>query len=142
MVSILFQNAKRSKSFTLSLKILDSRFFVKILTLLSINSSSSFKQFEAQTLASGIDVVPTFVNFGFFFQALQPYQRVHKGYLDGYYLHRTCVFKALRLFFLPNFPGPRFIPCPKSILEARVNTFTKIIFLCRFTLNSQTENLT
>ena len=30
------------------------------------------------------------------------------------------VFKALRLFFLPNFPGPTFIPCPTSIPEARV----------------------
>ena len=45
---------------------------------------------------------------------------VHKGYLDGYLLHRTCVFKALRLLFLPNFPGPTFIPCPTSIPEARV----------------------
>ena len=42
------------------------------------------------------------------------------GYLDGYLLHRTCVFKALRLFFLSNFPGPMFIPCPMSIPEARV----------------------
>ena len=38
----------------------------------------------------------------------------NKGHLEGYLLHRTCVFKALRLFFLPNFPGPTFIP------EARV----------------------
>ena len=56
---------------------------------------------------------------------------VPKGYLDGYLLHRTCVFMALRLFFLPNFPGPTFIPCPTSIPEARVNNrlfglFTKI----------------
>ena len=25
------------------------------------------------------------------------------------------LFKALRLFFLPNFTGPTFIPCPTSI---------------------------
>ena len=42
-------------------------------------------------------------------------QRVHKGYLDGYLLHRTCVFKAICLFIFPNFPGPTFIP------EARVH---------------------
>ena len=33
----------------------------------------------------------------------------------------TCVFKTLHLFFLPNLPGPTFIPCPTSILEARVH---------------------
>ena len=27
-----------------------------------------------------------------------PISLKHKGYLDGYLLHRTCVFKALRLF--------------------------------------------
>ena len=43
------------------------------------------------TLASGIDVGPIFLNLGFF-QALQPYQREHKGCLDGYLLHRKCVF--------------------------------------------------
>ena len=46
---------------------------------------------------------------------------MHRGYLDGYLLHRTCVFNALRLLFLPNFPGPTFIPCPTSILEPRVS---------------------
>ena len=30
------------------------------------------------------------------------------------------VFKALRLFFLANFPGPTFIPCPTSIPDSRV----------------------
>ena len=30
------------------------------------------------------------------------------------------LFKALRLFFLPNFPGPTFIPCPTSITDSRV----------------------
>ena len=43
-----------------------------------------------------------------------------ESYLDGYLLHRTCVFQALCLFFLPNFPGPTFILCPMSIPEARV----------------------
>ena len=37
------------------------------------------------------------------------------------------MFKALRLFFLPNFPDPTFIPCPTSIPEARV--FDLISFL-------------
>ena len=30
------------------------------------------------------------------------------------------LFKALCLFFLPNFPDPTFIPCPMSIPEYRV----------------------
>ena len=38
----------------------------------------------------------------------------------GSVLHKTCVYKALHLFFLPNFPDPTFIPCPTSIPEARV----------------------
>ena len=58
--------------------------------------------------------------FWTFFQALQPYQRLHKGHLGGYSLHRTGVFNALHLFFLPNFPGPTFIPCPTSIPDSRV----------------------
>ena len=45
---------------------------------------------------------------------------IYTGYLDGYLLQRTCVFKALRLFFLPNFPGPTVIPRHMSIPEARV----------------------
>ena len=63
---------------------------------------------------------PHVYQFWIFFQALQSYQRVHKGYLHGYLRNRTCVFKALCLFFLPNFPGTTFIPCPTSIPEARV----------------------
>ena len=55
-----------------------------------------------------------------FFQALRPYQRLHKGYFDVSLLHRTCVFKALRLFFLSNFPDPTLIPCPTSITDSRV----------------------
>ena len=31
----------------------------------------------------------------------------------------TCVFKALRLFFLLNFTDPTFIPCPTSIPETK-----------------------
>ena len=62
--------------------------------------------------------------FWTFFQALQPYQRLHKGHLGVYSLHRTCVFNALRLFFLPNFPGPTFIPCPTSIPDSRVYHFS------------------
>ena len=56
-----------------------------------------------------------------FYQALRPYQRVHRGYLNGYLLHRTCVFKALCLFFLPNFPGPTFISTsiPDTIVDVQ-----------------------
>ena len=30
------------------------------------------------------------------------------------------IFLALRLFFLPNLPGPTLIPCPTSITDSRV----------------------
>ena len=75
--------------------------------------------FATYSLDSGIDVGLTFINFGFFFR---PYGliRVQRGYLDGYLLHKTCLFKTLRLFFLPNFSGPTFIPCHTSIPEAGV----------------------
>ena len=74
---------------------------------------------EALTLDSGIDVGPIFINFGFFSRRYDGLIReyIGKGYLDGYLLHRTCVSC---LFFLPNFPGPTFIPCPMFIPEARV----------------------
>ena len=58
-----------------------------------------------------------FINFGCF---QGPYTTLHKGYLNGYLIHRKCLMLAVRLFVLPNFPGPTFIPCPISILEARV----------------------
>ena len=61
-----------------------------------------------------------FINFGFFPKPYGLIREYIKVYLDSYLLHRTCVFKALHLFFLPNFPGPTFIPCPTSIEEARV----------------------
>ena len=47
-------------------------------------------------------------------------QTLHKGHLNGYLLHRRCVFKALCLAILANFPRPTFIPCPTSIPESRV----------------------
>ena len=59
---------------------------------------------------------------------------VHRGYLDGYLLHRTCVFMVLRLFFLPNISGLTFNPCPTSILEARVLKRTRL-------LNQEKENM-
>ena len=34
--------------------------------------------------------------------------------------HVLHLFKALRLFFWPNFPGPTFISCSTSIPESRV----------------------
>ena len=49
-------------------------------------------------------------------------ESIHKGHLDGYLLHRTYVFNALRLFFFTNFPGPMFISCPTSIPDSRVNS--------------------
>ena len=75
-----------------------------------------------------------------FFQALQPYQShyVYKfwnfpqclqifsslmGFLQhkfAPFVHALRLFKALRLFFLTNFPGPTVIPCPTSIPDSRV----------------------
>jgi hypothetical protein len=47
--------------------------------------------------------------------------------LMGFLLHKFAhfvyalqLFKALRLFFLTNFPGPTVIPCPTSIPDSRV----------------------
>ena len=74
-----------------------------------------------------------------FFQALRSYWRVHKGYLDGYLLHRTCLLKALRLLFLPNFPGRMFIPCPTSISEARVFVISKNIKIPFIRLQKDTQ---
>ena len=44
------------------------------------------------------------------------------------YIHYFCqifqalrLFKALCLYFLSNFPGPTFIPCPTLIPDSRVN---------------------
>ena len=39
------------------------------------------------------------------------------------------------LFFLPNFPGPTFIPCPTSIPEARVMVSQKFRFYLFFNYN-------
>ena len=72
------------------------------------------------TLASRIDVGPTFINFGFFsrpYGLIREYLKVILMviyYIEHVYL-RPCVY-----LFLPNFPGPMFIPCPTSIPEARV----------------------
>ena len=35
-------------------------------------------------------------------------------------MHALRLFKALRLFFLTNFPDPMVIPCPTSIPDSRV----------------------
>ena len=76
------------------------------------------------TLQSGINIGPTFINFGFFSR--------HYGLIIGptfifFYisLHilfsRICqISQALCLFFLTNFPGPTFISCPTFILDSRV----------------------
>ena len=101
------------------------------------------------TLQSGINVGPTFINFGIFskpyslikgptfikfwnfYQGLQKFSS-----LMGFLLHKFAhfadalrLFKALRLFFLSNFPGPTFIPCPTSIPETRVNKSRYVLAL-------------
>ena len=38
----------------------------------------------------------------------------------AHFFHDLRLFKALRLFFLTNFPGPTVIPCPTSIPDSRV----------------------
>ena len=40
----------------------------------------------------------------------------------AHFAHDLHLFKALRLFFLTNFPGPTVIPCPTSIPDSRVNS--------------------
>ena len=61
------------------------------------------------------------------------------GYSFFQIFHALRLFKALRLFFLPNLPGPTLIPCPTSITDSRV-------FMCLmkspkiFFLNSRFEN--
>ena len=81
------------------------------------------------TLASGIDVGPTFINFDFFsrpyslikgptfinfwnfYQALQKFSSLMGFFLYkfAHFVHGLRIFKALRLFFLTNFPGPTLI---------------------------------
>ena len=96
--------------------------------------------FCRSTLQSGINVGPTFINFGFysrpyslikgptfirfwnFYQGLQKFSSL-MGFLlhkFAHFVHALCLFKALRLFFLTNFPGPTVIPCPTSIPDSRV----------------------
>ena len=38
----------------------------------------------------------------------------------AHFVHDLRLFKALRLFFLTNFPGPTVISCPTSIPDSRV----------------------
>ena len=38
----------------------------------------------------------------------------------AHFVHALRLLKALRLFFLTNFPGPTIIPCPTSIPDSRV----------------------
>ena len=38
----------------------------------------------------------------------------------AHFVHALRLFKALRLFFLTNFPGPTVISCPTSIPDSRV----------------------
>ena len=45
------------------------------------------------------------------------------GYSFFQIFHALHLFKALRLFFLPNLPGPTLIPCPTSITDSRVDNF-------------------
>ena len=66
------------------------------------------------TLDSGINVGLTFINFGIF---SWPYCKRGKVLICAIFMYW---FKAPCLFFLPNFPGRTFIPCPMSIMESRV----------------------
>jgi hypothetical protein len=43
--------------------------------------------------------------------------------------HALHLFKVLRLFFLTNFPGSMFIPCPTSIPDSRVSTLVSGIIV-------------
>ena len=38
----------------------------------------------------------------------------------AHFVHALRLFKALRLFFFTNYPGPTVIPCPTSIPDSRV----------------------
>ena len=49
----------------------------------------------------------------------------------AHFVHALRLFKALRVLFLPNFPGPMFIPCPTSIPDSRVQTNDdQMLILC------------
>ena len=43
-------------------------------------------------------------------------------------LNTLRLFKAL---FLPNFPGPTFVPCPTSTLDSRVGGNNLVCELCK-----------
>ena len=58
------------------------------------------------TLASGIEVGPTFINFGFF---SDPTAFLNKGHLDGYLLHRTCVSDGLSFILFALFSSRPYI---------------------------------
>ena len=97
-------------------------------------------EYTVLSLDSGINVGPTFINFGFFsrpyslikgptfikfwnfYQGLQKFSSLMAFLLHkfAHFVHALRLFKALWLFFLKNFPGPTVIPCPTSILDSRV----------------------
>ena len=48
---------------------------------------------------------------------------------DALHLFKALrLFKAICLFFLTNFPGPMFIPCPTSIMDSRVKALVHSSF--------------
>ena len=58
-----------------------------------------------------------------FYQGLQKFSSL-MGFLlhkFAHFVHALRLFKALRLFFLTNFPGPTVIPCPTFIPDSRVH---------------------
>ena len=55
-----------------------------------------------------INVGSTFIIFRYFFRAYG----LFKGPIYGYQI--LGYFQVTHLLFLPKFPGPTFIPCPKS----------------------------
>ena len=99
------------------------------------------------TLESGINIGPTFINFGFI---SRPYSLIKgstlikflkcfpwptNNFLINFFIyhkfayfrvffcqifHALRLLKAIRLLFLSNFPGPTFILCPGSIPDSRV----------------------
>ena len=105
--------------------------------------------FCRSTLQSGINIGPTFINFGFysrpyslikgptfirfwnFYQGLQKFSSL-MGFLlhrFAHFVHTLHLFKALCLFFLTNFPGPTVIPCPTSIPDFRVEEMSSVLVL-------------
>ena len=85
--------------------------------------SSMFSNFGLFPRPYSLIKGPTFIEFWNFYQGLQKFSSL-MGFLlhkFAHFVHALCLFKALCLFFLTNFPGPTVIPCPTSIPDSRVH---------------------